>query len=1504
MIKIEDLSSMTFSHQTLLLPHDKSHKNTGSIIYSINTSLDSIVKLLEGDQFGFSNNGLYKTYFYDYKYLPISLVNDTVKSIPKPITTTESKKDLITNHGLISDKSSKVKLPMTSTVAADKNLLYDLNPIIDLFTDNPKIMKQSIRNSVKIYFDIINRAYNHDVNGNKGKYKKHIIMVNLDDYKLYKDNKAKGHILNNLLILLKRNDKFQSQFKYKLKILFYTNKGYFLFDMEKDINKSNYSKLKQLIKRSNPDTSISDKYIDKWEKEEMVKDISIVANPVKRAMTGDVTMKDEDIEDVVSPDDKIVDELINKVPKKDDEEEILSDIEQEIFGDEEMKKEYIDAMYNKKTRTKSEASLKRDEELRKKQKDIVIKTKTIDELSKITDIPDIETNTVKQVPEMFENVRNVRFSNFEENYMENLYEKHVSAMITSLNDKSIPVNVVDVKVDDTSDSLNMKETYTVTLEDGNRKRHTLKFNLPIFIDNKFMYINGSKKTIQKQFYAYPVVKTGPDEVQIVTNYNKIFIRRMGTKLSENTYRFSKLIEDEKFKPFIKYNRGSNSSINKNYLTCLDYDEFAKEYNQIKIGKATFIFNAELLDKEFDSKEKSSLDKYLVGYEGTGSNKTPIYYHPKDGSSQDLISLMVSYGNSDMYESFRSYTVGKRLVYTSATIMAKKVPIIILISFFEGLNTVVRKFNDDDVMFTDKKSRGDDTNGDNITYIKFKDGYLSYSMSNIEASILFNGLKSIKTSLYTLEEMNDKDTYIDIFEELYGSGLITGPLMNYYEFMIDPITLDVLQLLHYPTDIVSLIIFANNMLADNAYTTDMDLHLYRLREQEVVSAILYKNISKAYYRYKQTANNPNPVKISMNPDIVIKELMELPTVEDYSTLSPMVELHKNSLVSMKGANGLNLDRAYKADKRAFNDSMVGVCGISTDAGPNCGKIKQLVAEPTVANSLGFMDLNNGEDYSKLTDVNLAVPIEMLTPGTNTHDNSSRNNMTTKQTCHTIPVEDNCPVLVSTGMDQAIHYRTGNDFSVVAKNDGKIIASDSDKKVIIVEYKDRSRQVIDLSPHVVKNGGGGFYLVNQLESDLSSKPVGTTFKKNDILAYDPKFYKEQGILGNRLTMGSLVKVACISHFSTYEDSAFVTKHMSRKMATNITMKSYVILGANANVDYIVKAGDRVNIGDDLIRYETSYDDSELNKLLSNIRDDTKQEIVSLGKDKITSHYDGLVSDIIMYPTVELSEMSPSLKKIVKSNQDYHKGRLKFIKDNVGGKMNDDAPYKMGVLMESPTGVVKPDQYGKVKGFDVGDGVLIEFYITYHDELSDGDKLTAFTANKNTIGYVVKEGYEPYSEFRPYEEISAPVSPSAIIQRNTPSIIPTGCAYKVLIELKRKMYEILTGESYDEVLKQMYPNLSTNKLNTKPVKEKMTLVDDDTISTLESVFNLYKDESDKYVTEYMLTEDSVISTIDENMDYSNYLNNFRMTYGDDFNAIFENNTIISVKDILPGEPIIIGI
>lgn len=69
----------------------------------------------------------------------------------------------------------------------------------------------------------------------------------------------------------------------------------------------------------------------------------------------------------------------------------------------------------------------------------------------------------------------------------------------------------------------------------------------------------------------------------------------------------------------------------------------------------------------------------------------------------------------------------------------------------------------------------------------------------------------------------------------------------------------------------------------------------------------------------------------------------------------------------------------------------------------------------------------------------------------------------------------------------------------------------------------------------------------------------------------------------------------------------------------------------------------------------------------------------------------------------------------------------------------------------------------------------------------KTTSYTALKGIVCDIIPEGQEPYSEYRPNEEISSFLSPISIWSRMTASILVVGWGNKVLIEMKRKLKDM---------------------------------------------------------------------------------------------------------------------
>ena len=1375
MIVINNIPHLRVYKQKVYLPRDTNAASMYNIVFSNNLNTEDTINLMTHPLL--VTNSKYLTYFIEPMYRQ-KIHNKLVY-----INYREQAKNIGKD---IKEKISLIKTPNRFEMVNNRNVYYDLQVFNNIFFDNLKNIH--IKLKMEMYFDYLKVLIN---NPQFNQYKTKMVFIDVESW--FKNGNQVNNPISYLLFSYRR---YFEIFKTLGNIDFYLYSKTGIMRINPSLCEQTHLSIfkRELNKLTSAMNFEDDEALDNAIQRQDIKDVVSKDLNDKLGFTGsnalDIDSDDPlvdpenmiDDEDII-PDDnydikKIVNQKIDSELDKIQEEEPELDPEKielklhrTLDEDEELLSTMHDLMREKKT-GKSTASIKRDQELREKQKKIKVNNRTVDDYINDNSVSSIKlsSNDVsKKVTTSNSNVTKVKFTNFEKEYNDNVMNHDTMNVLAGLNDKSIPVYIKDIKIEDSSDELNYKDTYKVVLEDENRIRHNLTFDVPKFVDDKFLYLNGSKKIITKQLFMKPIVKTGESEVQVCSNYNKIFIRRHGVNMSPKIEKFKKAIASNVLG--IKVQNGDASKINNNYKTTLEYDELSKSFISVKCNKAEFIFDQNVVQSKL--RKPLSDDQMCVGFYNNGEPIILSYTDEKiDGI--EFIDFIVQTCGPKLQEIYDDVNVStKKYIFSRATIMAKDVPLVLLLGYCEGLTTVMKKGNINHY-FTDKRPKLTDKQNS----IQFEDGYLVFDMYPLENSLLMSGLQIIPTKSFRYEELDSKDIYLELFDAMYKARNLSNAFDSFYEFMIDPITKEVLNDLDYPTDFVSVLLFANALLADNSYIIENNMNLYRVRSNEIINAIIHRELADAYAAYRVTANAKNPTKISIPKDAIVKKILMTNTVEEFSTLNPIYESEKLRTVSTKGVNGMNLDRAYTLDKRSYDPTMMGIIGMSSSPDANVGVARKLALEPNIKGPRGYLDINDNSE--ELSDVNLFTAAELLTPLGNTHDESIRLAMASKQSGHIIPVEKSSPVLISNGVEQTIQYSLSKDFIVIAEDDGEVVELDDKTGIMIVKYKNGKSQAIDIKPRVVKNSSSGFYISNKLDTKYK---LGDKVKKNDILAYENKFFTEDGHNGNRFNIGSLQKVAIMSSYSTYEDSTFITNKMSKEMSSEIVMMKDVIIGKNANVDHIVNIGDQVHVGDILVSFETSYEDDQLNKFLASVGEELKEEIKSLGKVPIKSKYSGVIEDIKIYSSVDLKDLSPSLQKIVKSYYDKINKKKKLIEKYD----KNNGIIKAGMLFNEPTGKILPTPDGKLKGKEVFEGVLIEFYIKYHDSMGVGDKLTFYSALKSIVGEVVPEGYEPYSEFRPDEEISAFVGPSAVLQRMVPSIIFTMFGNKVLIELKRKLQEI---------------------------------------------------------------------------------------------------------------------
>ena len=309
------------------------------------------------------------------------------------------------------------------------------------------------------------------------------------------------------------------------------------------------------------------------------------------------------------------------------------------------------------------------------------------------------------------------------------------------------------------------------------------------------------------------------------------------------------------------------------------------------------------------------------------------------------------------------------------------------------------------------------------------------------------------------------------------------------------------------------------------------------------------------------------------------------------------------------------------------------------------------------------------------------------------------MQSTQQKHLIPVNGLSKPLFGSGVDKSIAYMISDDFIFRAEHDGVLEKIDTEKEIAIVKYTNGKTDIIDLSEIVSKNSNGGFYISNQKQLLIKE---GQTFKANQILAKNPNYFKGDNSDNIIYTTGRLSKIAVANLDGTMEDSSMISKRLSKDMTAKITMKKEVNLGLNSNIDFLIKKGANVKTGDDLVVFDTSFEDQSINVLLGDLGNDIEE----LNKNTLHSKYTGRIVDVMIYYNHPIEEYTPSVQKILKEYIAKNKDKVNYINNNI-----DKDNLRLINLKQT-----EQVEGGRIKGTDV-DGLLIEVYIEYEDDLSVG-------------------------------------------------------------------------------------------------------------------------------------------------------------------------------------------
>lgn len=1282
-----------------------------------------------------------------------------------------------------------------------QNLFIDLSFYNNLFFKNNNYR---LKRGADLYFEFMNRLINDPRIAEAG-YKKKLVVIPIRDWHLDPNTRLwmyneEINPISMIKYLLDTNFNLLKDTFKDTEFIFLGDKGYFKLNLEKFDIKNDRTRFLIFIKKLSdpayvPDddkqstsspTAIALNIINKIESSQNItipnvsavinnkKSISTIVTSVSKPTPED---KEDDRkfdvpeEEDAPEEDKVKDELVDAVVKASatatDEDQALDNLD----DDERIKKILVDLASEEVGDSINKARASRILKLQEDLLDKDVKGKKIKDMLN----EDYNNDAIEPMRLNIDTVNkeweNLTYVNYNKNYDPNA---DIVAILNSLSKKSRPVSIVNIKVDDTSTSEDSIETYTVNMEDANGQRFTIKFDVPIIIDNYYMTLRGNSKSINVQSFLMPVLKTGEDTVQIVSSYNKIFISRFGTTTGKSFVtadRLIKALSKNKFK-WIKIYEGDNTKICSKYELPIDYVDMASVYSKIEMSNVTIYFNQDELRKTYKVDDSKGL-AYGVYTHDDGKEEV-IYFTPNEDfrtfSYNLLYVLAGSYGDNGvdskaLFDAYDATSLSVRYTYSRASILSTDIPLIVVCAYSEGLQTVLKKAG---IKYdlVGKRPKYDKNKQD---IIKFNDGFLIYDLT-YESSLLMNGLKVCNTEDYSLGDINNRYMYID-FLDLFGGRLKADGLDAFYDLMIDePITFNVLKHYKLPTDYVSVLLHANLLLSDNKFIKHTDYSVKRLKRNELVAHYTYKAIADSYQEYMRSiAHGRSNSTMTMKQSAIIDAILSSNISSDISLLNPLAEYEAYSTVSSKGPSGMNADRAYDLDKRGYDESMLGVVAMSTGFAANVGINRQLTIDANIESSRGYVKVNKNPEDLNVTKA--LCMTEALTPYGTTHDDPFRTAMTFIQTSkHGVRTTKSDPLLITNGADEALPYMISNIFAYKAKKNGSVV--EMTESYMIVQYDDGTSDFIDLSERVVKNSSGGFFVIIKLDTELK---LGSKIKANQLLAYDKQsFSTRAGSTDNpSYNIGKLCCIGILNTDEGYEDSAIISHKLSSDMASDIVVTVEKTFPKNTEIYNMVKPGQHVEEGESLMVIQSPYDEDDVNVLLKNLIDD-EDEISNLGRINIKSKITGEIQDVVIKRTVEVDELSDSLKKFVNAYEKPIIAKRKMMeKYGIAGVELLPAHYKL-------------DPIGKLKGAE--DSVRIEFQIKYHDELSVGDKIIYYSALKGVIKYIIPEGQEPYTDYRKDEKLDALLAIASINGRMVCSIELSGCLNTVLIEMTRHCKDLL--------------------------------------------------------------------------------------------------------------------
>ena len=553
-------------------------------------------------------------------------------------------------------------------------------------------------------------------------------------------------------------------------------------------------------------------------------------------------------------------------------------------------------------------------------------------------------------------------------YQENLLQKDVISNLVAF--KEVGLYLTNFEEVEESNSHTRVRNYRAQFQDAKNKRHTVKFKIPVPDSEGYYLVDGVKLSMSKQLVNVPICKISPTRVSLISNYNKTLVDKVGSTRNSLPDYISKNASDLGISFVPKNNR--YIGIKAPY----EYRLLGSFFSKLTTKEIELFFEYPIRYQHFglDDKVSSLESKYGVLCGRSLKSKDEFLFIDDNNS---IIKVDIKTGR---IESERESIVSKLgdikvpAEWCELKILDRNLPIIFILGFRYGLRNILRLLKIRSRFYSGKQKA--DIGPTDIS-IQFRDGKLVINRYPLLNSYIVSGLLAFSSlKKYTLNELDDRDTYYHL---LTDKGLSTNYLKgidNHFDFFIDPITKEVLEEMKEPTNTRDLLIRAVEMLIYDTDQSPSSLKNFRLRSAEKIPGVIYNEISRQYANYVNS--NYKDVTFSINTEAVYQRILQDQTMVLREDLNPIGAIKESARVTYAGFGGRTPDAFVERDRRYPKDA-IGILGETTTDSGSVGMVAALTGDPKLKNLRGMFDL----EHPDLDVTNILSDTSLLLPGI-THD----------------------------------------------------------------------------------------------------------------------------------------------------------------------------------------------------------------------------------------------------------------------------------------------------------------------------------------------------------------------------------------------------------------------------------------------------------------------------------------------------------------------------------------